>query len=75
MSSQPKSNLRFTIASIIMSFLGVISPFTFLILIGILLAGFAVYRSHRSKGAWIALVLGVALFVWMQYFLRHLPAT
>jgi hypothetical protein len=62
-SSKPKSNLPFVIASIIVSAVGAISPFTFLNLIGILLAGFAIYRSPRSRGGWIALVLGVVLYV------------
>ncbi len=62
-SSKPKSNLPFTIASIVVSIVGTISPFAFLNLVGILLAGFAIYRSHQSKGGWIALVLGVVLYV------------
>jgi hypothetical protein len=62
-SSKPKSNLPFVIASIVVSAVGAITPFTFLNLIGALLAGFAIYRSPRSKSGWIALALGVVLFV------------
>lgn len=66
-SSKPKTNLRFTIASIVVSILGLLSPVLGSILIGILLAGFAIYRSHRSKGGWIALALGIILFTISQY--------